>query len=201
VTVRGPANGSGATLKGFELAYNTFFDFLPGMLKGFGIQANYTHVTNSGIKNANISPMGSTPVEASSSGGLGGGAALNPGVLEGLSKETFNLVGMYDLKDFPITARLAYNWRSSYLVRALDCCVYLPVWQKAAGFLDGRIAYKVNDNLELSIEGTNLLNTKTVLYQQITDTHSPESKVILAPNAWYQQDRRLTVGVRWRMGT
>jgi len=117
-----------------------------------------------------------------------------------MSKYTFNLVGLYERPDFPITLRLAYNWRSKFLVTPLDCCIYLPVWQKAAGFLDGRIAYKVNDNFEVSIEASNLLNTKTVLYQQITDTSSPENKVILAPNAWFQQDRRFTFGVRWRMG-
>jgi TonB-dependent receptor len=206
VRVAGPANGSGATIKGFELAYNTFFDFLPGMLKGFGMQANYTYVKNSGISNSNLVSMGSTPVEGSSAGGLGTGgtnpltthAALNPGALEGLSKHTFNLVGMYELKDFPISARLAYNWRSKYLVRTLDCCVFLPIWQKAAGFLDGRIAYKVSEALELSIEGSNLLNTRTQLLQQVTDAQSPEGKNILVPNAWLQQDRRYSFGVRWK---
>jgi iron complex outermembrane receptor protein len=220
VRVAGPANGSGATIKGFELAYNTFFDFLPGMLKGFGMQANYTYVKNSGIKNANLVSMGSTPVEGSSSGGLCSGipatpdnptggcgnpltahAALNPGTLEGLSKHTFNLVGMYEMKDFPISARLAYNWRSKYLVRTLDCCVFLPIWQKAAGFLDGRIAYKVSEALEFSVEGSNLLNTRTKLLQQVTDVNSPEKKNILVPNAWLQQDRRYSFGVRWKMAS
>ena len=206
VRVAGPANGSGATIKGFELAYSSFFDFLPGALKGFGIQANYTHLKNKGISNSNLISMGSTPVEGSSSGGLGTGgnspltshAALNPGVLEGLSTNTFNLVGMYDLKDFPISARLAYNWRSKYLVRTLDCCVFLPIWQKAAGFLDGRIAYKVSESLELSVEGSNLLNTRTQLLQQVTDANSPEGKNILVPNAWLQQDRRYSIGIRWK---
>jgi TonB-dependent receptor len=206
VRVTGPANGDGATIKGFEIAYNTFFDFLPGMLKGLGMQANYTYAQNSGIKNSQIISMGSTPVEGSSSGGLGTGsgspfvshAALSPGALEGLSEHTFNLVGMFERPNFPISARVAYNWRSKYLVRTLDCCVFLPIWQKATGFLDGRIAYKVNDALELSVEGSNLLNTRTVLYQQVTDALSPEAKNILVPNQWLQQDRRFSFGVRWK---
>jgi hypothetical protein len=45
-----------------------------------------------------------------------------------------------------------------------------------------------------------LLNTKTVLFQQVTDEESPEGKRILAPNAWFQNDRRLTVGARFRLG-
>jgi TonB-dependent receptor len=209
VRVTGPANGSGATIKGVEIAYNTFFDFLPGMLKGLGIQANYTYAKNSGIKNSQIISMGSTPVEGSSAGGLGTGGnspftshvALNPGALEGLSTHTFNLVGMFEREGFPISARLAYNWRSKYLVRTLDCCVFLPIWQKSAGFLDGRIAYKVNEALELSIEGSNLLNTRTVLYQQVTDASSPEGKNILVPNQWLEQDRRFSFGIRWKQAS
>jgi outer membrane receptor protein involved in Fe transport len=74
------------------------------------------------------------------------------------------------------------------------------VWQKGAGFLDGSIRYKVNNAIELSIEGSNLLNTKTVLQQQVTDKDSPEGKNILTPNGWFQNDRRFIVGVRWKMG-
>src|SRR4029079_9804417 len=114
------------------------------------------------------------------------------------SEHTFNLVGMFERPNFPISARVAYNWRSKYLVRTLDCCVFLPIWQKAAGFLDGRVAYKVNDALELSVEGSNLLNTRTVLYQQVTHALSPEGKNILVPNQWLQQDRRFSFGIRWK---
>jgi outer membrane receptor protein involved in Fe transport len=100
-----------------------------------------------------------------------------------------------------VSARVAYNWRSKYLVTALDCCVYLPVWQTGAGFLDASIRYRLSDAIELSVEGSNLLNTKTHLLQQVTDTSSPEGKVILTPNAWFQNDRRFILGVRWKMGS
>jgi len=101
----------------------------------------------------------------------------------------------------PISARVAYNWRSKYLVTAVDCCVYLPVWQKAAGYLDASIRFRVNDAIELSVEGSNLLNTKTVLYQQLTDVSSPEGKNIYTPNGWFQNDRRFIVGARWKMAS
>ena len=100
-----------------------------------------------------------------------------------------------------VNARLAYNWRSKYLVTAVDCCVYLPVWQEGSGFLDASLRYRVNDAIELSLEGSNLLNTKTKLLQQVTDVDSPEGKVILTPNAWFQNDRRFIIGVRWKMGS
>jgi iron complex outermembrane receptor protein len=197
VQVTGPANGKGAKIKGFELDYQRFFDFLPGAFSGLGAQANFTYVKNSGVPNANLSPVGSTGGGITNAGNAG--TALNPGSLEGLSKYTYNLVGMYEKGK--VSARVAYNWRSKYLVTAVDCCVYLPVWQKGAGYLDGSIRYRLSNALEFSLEGSNLLNTKTRLLQQVTDEDSPEGKVILTPNGWFQNDRRFIVGVRWKMGS
>ena len=59
----------------------------------------------------------------------------------------------------------------------------------------------MNNAIELSLEGSNLLNTKTKLMQQVTDADSPEGKVILTPTAWSQNDRRFIFGVRWKMGS
>jgi TonB-dependent receptor len=197
VQVTGPANGKGATIKGFEVDYQRFFDFLPGLFSGLGMQANVTYVKNSGVPNASLTPVGSNGGNVTNPGNAG--TALNPGALEGLSKWTYNLVGMYEKGR--VSARVAYNWRSKYLVTVVDCCVYLPVWQKGSGFLDASIRYRLNDAIELSVEGSNLLNTKTKLMQQVTDKDSPEGKIILTPNAWFQNDRRFIVGVRWKMGS
>ena len=91
--------------------------------------------------------------------------------------------------------RLAYNWRSEYLVTAVDCCVYLPIWQEEAGFLDGSIRYAVNDRVEISLQGSNLLNTETRLKQQVTDSSDGG---VLTPNGWLQSDRRFVAGFRFR---
>jgi len=74
-------------------------------------------------------------------------------------------VGLYEKG--PVGVRLAYNWRSSYLTANLDCCIGLPVFQKAAGFLDGSVRYSIGKHVELSLDATNLLDTKTVYEQQI----------------------------------
>jgi TonB-dependent receptor len=195
VTVRGPANGKGAKIRGFEFAYQRFFDFLPKPFDGFGIQTNFTYVKNSGVPNSNLSIVGSTG-ETTNAGN--NHSALNPNALEGLSKYSYNVVAMYEKGK--LSARLAYNHRSKYLVTTVDCCVYLPVWQKGAGYLDGSIRYRLTDGIEMSVEGSNLLNTKTVLYQQVTDADSPEGKIVLTPNGWFQNDRRFIVGIRWKMG-
>ncbi|MGZ2411077.1 iron complex outermembrane recepter protein [Sphingomonas sp. F9_3S_D5_B_2] len=204
VQVTGPANGKGAKIKGFEVDYQRFFDFLPGVLSGLGAQANFTYVKNSGVPNANLTPVGQSGGTVTNAGNAG--TALNPGALEGLSKYTYNLVGMYEKGK--VSARVAYNWRSKYLVTAVDCCVYLPVWQKASGFLDASIRYRLSDSLEFSVEGSNLLNTRTKLLQQVTDEltdldgdGSGDGKRILTPNGYFQNDRRFIVGVRWKMAS
>lgn len=189
VQVSGPANGKGAKIQGFEVAYNRFFDFLPAPFNGLGIQANYTYIKNKGVPNSNLSPI--FP-------GVNPPPSINPGSLEGLSKHSFNVVGLFEKG--PFGARLAYNWRNQYLVTASDCCVGLPVWQKAAGYLDGSIRLVVNKNIEMSLEGSNLLNTKSVTLQQLSDESSPEGRRILMPNSWFRQDRRFTFGLRWKMG-
>jgi outer membrane receptor protein involved in Fe transport len=76
----------------------------------------------------------------------------------------------------------------------------LPVWQKASGFLDGSVRFRVNEQFELSLEGSNLLNTKTKLQTQVTDDESPEGRRVLVPNGFFQNDRRFIVGLRWKMG-
>lgn len=195
-TVRGPANGKGAKIQGFEVAFQRFFNFLPAPLDGLGVQANYTYIRNKGISNANLTSVGSDGGIISNPGTQN--STLDPGTLEGLSKHAYNLVGMYE-KD-KLAVRLAYNWRSRYLVTAVDCCVYLPVWQKAAGFLDATVRYALTDNVELNLRGSNLLNTTTKLEQQVTDLESPEGRIVLVPNAWFQNDRRFEVGARFKFG-
>jgi len=194
VEATGPANGKGAKIKGIEIAYNRFFDFLPAPFDGFGIQANFTYLDDKGVPNANLNTFfGNAGVLAT--------PPLDPGTLEGLSKYLFNVVGLYEKPDFPLSFRLAYNWRSKYLITATPCCNNLPIWQAAAGYLDGSIRYNISKNFELSLEGSNLLSTKTVTMEQLTDETSPEKERILVHNSWFRQDRRFTVGLRWKLGS
>ncbi len=189
VLVTGPVNGDGAAIKGFEISYQRFFDFLPAPFDGFGIQTNYTKVVNSGIKNAGLR----TNFAGSGLGTGGGGVnaqfdSITVDVLEGVSKDSYNLIAMYEKG--PWALRAAYNWRSDFLVTASDCCVGFPVWQKGAGYLDASLRYRVNDNIELNIQGSNLLGTDTVLEQQV------DNRKTMLPNEWAQQDKRVQIGVR-----
>src|SRR3546814_184126 len=186
VRVNRPVNGDGASIYGAEFAFQTFFDFLPAPFDGFGVQANYTYVKNDGIETVNLT-------NETAGGTAGGGltyedSTVKAKALEGISKHSYNLVGMYEKG--PVSARVAYNWRSKYLVTAIDCCVGFPIWQKSTGYLDASLRLRATANIEFVLEGTNLLGTDTVLMQQV------DSDGLLKPNAWFKNDRRYQLGVR-----
>lgn len=189
VLVTGPMNGDGASIKGAELAFQTFFDFLPSPLDGLGVQANYTYVDNNGIETINLT-------NETGSGTAGGGVsydatAVKANALEGISTHSYNIVGMYEKG--PASVRVAYNWRSKYLVTAIDCCVGLPIWQEANGYLDASVRLRLTRWLEFILQGSNLLGTDTVLYQQVDNTG------LLKRNSWFKNDRRVQMGVRITM--
>jgi TonB-dependent receptor len=194
VIATGPVNGDGASIKGFEAAYQRYFTFLPSPWDGLGIQANYTHLSNSGVKNAQViidNIPGVSTVARSSLSGM-----INPGRLEGLSDDAYNLILMYEKGRFG--GRLAYNWRSKYLNSVNDCCVGFPVWNKSEGFLDASLRYAITDNIEFSLQGSNLLSTKVRMQQQVsgpTDLN-PNAPVIFLPAGNFEYDKRVQAGVR-----
>ncbi|AQR72809.1 TonB-dependent receptor [Sphingomonas sp. LM7] len=201
VEILGPSNAEdGGKLMGAEVAFQSFFDFLPGLLSGLGTQLNYTYVHQSDINNSNL-------LNASSSANLGAVGAGQPALggtgsvidshqLAGISKHTFNAVALYEKG--PVGFRVAYNWRSRYLTQNLDCCIGLPVFQKAAGYLDGSLRFSVNRFLELSLDASNLLNTKSVYQQQIfgDSPATPNAAPVYMDSAWSRVDRRFQFGVR-----
>jgi TonB-dependent receptor len=217
VTIRGPSNdpGNGGTLKGFEIAYQTFFDSLPGAWAGLGLQLNYTHTDQEDINNSNLAVQaGYLPGSTTAFGGgnntsTGGqGNAGNPlsftsnvidsHRLAGISDDSYNVVGLYEFGK--VGARLAYSWRSEFLTANLDCCIGLPVWQKDNGYLDGSARYAINDNMELSLDVSNILNTTAVTQQQVfgDSTLTPGAKAVKLDSGWVRNDRRLQLGIRFK---
>jgi TonB-dependent receptor len=217
VTIRGPSNdpGSGGTLKGFEIAYQTFFDSLPGAWSGLGVQANYTRTQQSDINNSNLAvqagylPGSTTAFGGGNNGSTGGqGNAGNPlsftsnvidsHRLAGISDHSFNVVGLYEYQK--VGARLAYSWRSEFLTANLDCCTGLPMYQKAAGYLDGSARYSFSDNIEMTMDVSNILNTTAVTQQQVfgDSTLTPDARPVKLDSGWVRNDRRFQLGVRFK---
>ena len=140
-------NASKAKVKGAEVAYQQFFDFLPGALSGLGVQANFTYVDSEAPSPASQGPVTQLP-------------------LEGLSKYNYNLIGIYE--HGLISARVAYNWRNKFLVTtAANGTGNLPIFQKSSGQLDASITANVTPHLSLTLNGTNLTNTVRSTYYGI----------------------------------
>jgi TonB-dependent receptor len=110
-----------AKIKGFEIGGRKFFDKLPGLLSGLGIEANVTYIDSknpSQQANSVLTP----PPPGNGPGGLQPG--LNPdGTIPqtypnlpyaGLSKWAYNAMLMYSRGK--VNFRLAYNWRSRALL-------------------------------------------------------------------------------------
>jgi TonB-dependent receptor len=128
-----PYNTGNGYLQGLEVGYQQFYDSLPGILRGLGLQVNgtYTHgmTTNDTTTHA----------------------------ITGVSRYSYNVIGLYELNGW--SARLAYNWRGKF-VDTYDQggpgydLIVAPTKQ-----LDGSISYKINKHLTVTLDAVNILDT------------------------------------------
>jgi iron complex outermembrane receptor protein len=182
-----------AKVRGVEIGGRTFFDMLPGVLGGFGIEANYTFIDskNPGDLYRDIF-----------------GTIRNDAEMQGMSRHNYNLTLMYE-KD-RVSARVAYSWRSKYLQSTnangttptynfrpgpggtpVGTQIALPVYGDKYGQVDAGITYRLNDHVSFSLEGTNILNAtqRTLMGGYVNDA--------LYTRSWFQSDRRVSFGVNF----
>ena len=81
VNVLRPENQGSGFVRGGELAWNGFFDFLPGIGKNFGARAAFTYVDSGGTRNAAANPYDANQQTNSQ---------LQDYPLEGLSETSYN---------------------------------------------------------------------------------------------------------------
>lgn len=142
-----PVNGDNGKIKGVEVGYTQFFDFLPGWLSGFGLQTNYTYV-DSQAPSPTATDTNGQPLTVP---------------LQGLSKNSYNVIVSYEQPRY--AARVAYNWRSDWLVTtAGNGTGNLPVYNKGFGQLDASVRFNINDTWSVSLDGINLLDTRRESY-------------------------------------
>jgi TonB-dependent receptor len=181
VEFRADTNVQDASMEGFELAYQQTFDFLPEPFNALGAQATYTYVDASDlIEPENITRR--TPF----SDGL---------ALAGVSEDTFNLTTFYETDR--ISARLAWNWRSDYLITPRDDIFpFSPIVHESTGQLDGSFFYNFNDfygmeNLKVGLMAVNLLD-EVIKTSQIIDYDGTTF-----PRSAFRNDRRFTLVARF----
>ncbi len=214
-TVTGPVNGAKGHARGVELAYQQYFDKLPGWMSGFGVQANYTYVDSkrelykpvyqpycSGAGNAENLNLGLNGCDTN-------GQSFGNLPLQNLSKNAYNLALMYDKG--PISARLAYNWRSKSLQNVnvngtqggdgtdtnpasstygqTNVAWGLPTWADSYGQLDASVFYKLSENLTLGLEAQNINDAK---FRQLMEQH-----IGMKGRAWFVSGPRYSAQVRY----
>jgi len=181
VQVIQPYNAGHGKIKGFEVAYQQYFDFLPGVLRGLGTQANFTYVDSKGSRNAAVNPYDNTQIANSAAEEL---------PLEGLSKKSYNVAALYDLGK--VSARLAYNWRERYLLTTTAANINIPAWYDDYGQLDGSVFYTVNEGLKIGFQAANLTNSRTKIL--VSYPGRPEEG--LTAHNWVVADRRYSIVLR-----
>ena len=160
-----PTNGNGAVVKGFELGYRQVFSDLPSPFDGLGAQVSYTYAES----DANY-------VNAVANVSYG---------LEGLSKDSYTLVGFYEKYGFQ--ARLAYTWRDKFLQVASGRNGE-PEYFDAYGQLDAGVSYDINDHFTVYLDGLNLTDENEFIYS-VTPDRTKEYRTT---------GKRISAGIRFR---
>jgi TonB-dependent receptor len=179
VFVRSPQNyNETGKIRGFEVSYTQSYDFLPGLLSGFGLSANYTYIHSQGLSNAQLVVGSRAPI------GTPGNLPL-----EQLSKHNFNIQPFYEKG--PFSLRVAYSWRSKFLLTASDVIFpYFPIYNASSGTVDATMFIKLTDNFKIGVQGVNLTNEVTKTLQQFTVDG------LLGPRSYFMNDRRFHIILR-----
>ena len=138
-----PVNAPDGKLYGVELNWQQQLSFLPGMLGGFGVFANYTY----------------TRGDARFDTAFGGRRDF---VLPGQSKHMWNASLFYERG--PVNVRVAYTKRSDYLDEINADNPALDLYWEGRGQLDATASLQLMKGINLFFEGKNLTNSAGVRY-------------------------------------
>jgi len=169
--VNRPRNAGNGYLAGAEVAYQQFFDFLPGALSGLGVQLNGTYM------------------DGKTDDPINGGKQR----IVNVSHWAYNAVAIYE--KYGVSARLAYNWRSSYVdsynsggVQASTILVD-PVSR-----LDFSGSYSPTEWLTLTFDATNILDD--VYHDRFKGKNSVTGLFYDSPRDTRTYDRTIQIGAR-----
>ncbi|SEK04407.1 TonB-dependent receptor [Sphingobium sp. AP50] len=171
-------NGSGASLKGIELAVQAPFTFLPGFLSHFGGILNATFVDSS----ASYTVSGPAVVP-----GGGNIASVRNATLFGLSKRAFN--GTLYYEDEKFSARVSASYRSGYIDQNSGTGNVFEGYNSTVN-VDASVRYKLTDWIELSLEGINLTDEYRDRYTDLDADRNYE---------YLHFGRTLQIGARFKL--
>ncbi len=164
-------NGEEGEVKGFEVGYQQFFDFLPGAWSGLGVNLNYTYADSE-------QPNG------------------NP--LLDISENTYNIQAFWEYEGFAL--RAAYNYRDEYLdteneKRVIginsdgsigdEDSIYGNNYRDDRGQLDLSASWDINESVTVIANGTNVLGEPSVFLSELG-----------SPWKMTEADSRYSLGIR-----
>jgi TonB-dependent receptor len=170
-------------VKGAEIAYQQFYSALPGLWSGFGIQANYTYIDSQGVRQNTLD------ITVADTAGTEANVDTSLLPLVGLSEHNANFAVIYEKGS--ISTRLAYNWRSDFLLTTRDIITpFAPIMNEATGQLDGSFTYSVSDHMKVGLQAVNLLNEVTKTSQVLNN------ELLRGGRSWFMNDRRFSLLMR-----
>ena len=146
-TIATTIDGEGASLKGVEFAIQGPFSFLPGFWSNFGGIANLTLVDSDvdyNVNGAATVPTGTFPTLV---------RRAETATLFDLSKRAYNVTLYYEADKFSARASAAY--RSGFIDATSDTGNVFEGYNSSVN-IDASMRYRLTDNFEVSLEGTNL---------------------------------------------
>jgi len=176
-----PVNASDGTLEGIELGFVYFPDYLPNVLKGFGLTGSFTKLDSE-----------QTVPLTNSAGEIIGEEKSE---FFGVSDTSYNITLAYDRAG--VGARLSYVWRDDFKNNNEARLFANPIgiWRQSEASLDLQLSYDVNESLAISFDAVNLTEEMQQAYYAFGSAGGPSTmnfgNLLLS--------RTFALGVRWRM--
>lgn len=179
MTLRTYTNAGEQKLKGYELAYQQAFTFLPAPFNGMGALASYTHIDP--FNSAKWITNAGKEIEVNS-----------------VPKYAYSGTIYYEQGKW--AARMSYNYKGKSLHgdNPRNNGDDLIRWRAGRGYLDANISYKFNDNLEFRIDALNLSNTLAYDYFEDASGQYGSGKKTRMDYAKYD-GRTIKFGIRGKL--
>jgi TonB-dependent receptor len=140
--INSPVNASNGVLKGLELGFTYFPNFVPEFLQGLGVNGSMTLLDS----NQNIP-------ETDEAGNTVGQSSAP---FFGVSKLSYNATLAYD--HGPIGARLSYIWREGFL-QGKEAALFanpIDIYRKSEKSLDFQLTYNITKDLGVTFDAVNI---------------------------------------------
>jgi iron complex outermembrane recepter protein len=179
--ITSPTNASNGVMSGAEFGLVYFPDYLPGLLKGFGIQASATSLSS----HQDIPMTNAT----------GAITAEQRSPFFGVSKFSYNATLAYERG--PIEGRLSFVQRSKF-VDHNEARVFanpIQVWSRPLKDLDMQLTYNFTRKLAVSFDAVNLTNSLAQTYYAFGSAGGPDTD----NSGTSLIGRSYELGVRWKL--